>query len=128
MAVRLNNRAFDFAKWLIGEGRFVFDGRDEWSEHQPRAEDENRFIREHGFDEYARWYLAVDDEAVDDEADEDTKEHYKFPYGDFEKAHRCGLLAAESRAGQRKYYDVELAAAHLHGMMEGWRAASRARA
>jgi hypothetical protein len=32
--------------------------------------------------------------------------------------HRCGLLAAESRAGQRKYYDIEFAVAHLHGMLD----------
>lgn len=46
------------------------------------------------------------------------REHYKFPSGDFERVHRCGLLAAESRAGQRKYFDIELAVAHLHGMLE----------
>jgi hypothetical protein len=28
------------------------------------------------------------------------------------------VLSAESRAGQRKYFDIENAAAHLHGMME----------
>jgi hypothetical protein len=28
------------------------------------------------------------------------------------------VLAAESRAGQRKYTDIENAAAHLHGMLE----------
>jgi hypothetical protein len=32
--------------------------------------------------------------------------------------HRCGLLAAESRAGQYGYQDIESAAAHLHGMIE----------
>jgi hypothetical protein len=32
--------------------------------------------------------------------------------------HRCGLLAAESRAGQRNYTDIELAVAHLHGMID----------
>ncbi len=113
MAVKLNERAFEHAKTLITLGRFVYDERDAWSEHQPSAADENRFIDEHGYDEYARWYLGVDNEASTD-----TKGHYKFPYGDFEKVHRCGLLAAESRAGQRKFYDVELAVAHLHGMLD----------
>ena len=42
---------------------------------------------------------------------------YKFPYGDFENIHRCGVLAAEARAGQRKYHDIETAAAHLHGSL-----------
>jgi hypothetical protein len=120
MAVKLNARAFDHAKALIIEGRFVHDERDAWSEHQPSAAAESRFIEEHGIEEYGRWYLGVDDEAG-----EDTKGHYKFPYGDFEKVHRCGLVAAESRAGQRKYYDVELAVAHLHGMIEGLHATAR---
>ncbi|MGC1298430.1 MAG: hypothetical protein WA869_25670, partial [Alloacidobacterium sp.] len=48
----------------------------------------------------------------------DTKRHYEFPYGDFEKAHRCRILTAESRAGQYKHFDVENAAAHLHGMID----------
>ena len=42
----------------------------------------------------------------------------KFPYGDFVNVHRCAVLSAESRAGQRKYTDVELDAAHLHGMLD----------
>jgi hypothetical protein len=113
MAVRLNQRAFDHAKALIKDGKFVADERDAWSEHEPSAEQENRYIEEHGYAAYARWYLGVDDEEG-----EDTKAHYKFPYGDFETVHRCGVLAAESRAGQRKYYDIELATAHLHGMLD----------
>jgi hypothetical protein len=122
MAVKLNDRAFDHAKALITDGRFVYDERDAWSEHQPSARDENRFIEEHGFGDYGLWYLGIDDEA-----DADTKGHYKFPYGDFEKVHRCGLLAAESRAGQRKYYDIERAVAHLHGMIDALHSVSRAR-
>ena len=117
MATKLNERAFEHAKTLINEGRFVYDDRDDWSEHQPPASRENQFIEEHGFDEYGLWYLGLDDEARPD-----TKGHYKFPYGDFERVHACGVLAAESRAGQRKYYDIELAVAHLHGMLEAMHA------
>jgi hypothetical protein len=113
MAVKLNRKAFDHGKRLINAGKYVFDDRDAWSEHQPTAEQENRFIEKHGFAEYAQWYLGIDDEE-----DEDTKGHYKFPYGDFTRAHRCGLLAAESRAGQRKYFDIESAAHELHEMMD----------
>jgi hypothetical protein len=126
MAVKLNESAFEHAKQLVNGGRFVFDERDAWSDHQPSAGEENRFIDEHGYEEYARWYLGVDDEA-NDEANENTKARYKFPYGDFEKVHRCGLLAAESRAGQRKYFDIELATAHLHGMTDALHHAARAR-
>ena len=62
---------------------------------------------------------------VDDEQDEDNKGRYKFPYGDFKKVHRCAILAAESRAGQYKYFDIENAVAHLHGMTEADKPARR---
>ena len=113
MTVKLNNRAFEYAIKLIEQGAFVFDERDMWSEHQPSAQDENEYLKAHGFGEYGKWYLGIDTEE-----DEDNKGRYKFPYGDFDKVHRCGVLAAENRAGQYKYYDIERAAAHLHGMID----------
>jgi len=113
MAVKLNNRAFEHATKLIEQGKFVFDERDVWSEHQPSAQDENQYLQEHGFAEYRKWYLGIDTAE-----DEERKGRYKFPYGDFEKVHRCGVLSAESRAGQYKYFDLERAAAHLHGMID----------
>lgn len=60
MAVKLNSRAFDHAKTLIKEGKFVADDRDAWSEHQPSSEEENRYIKDHGFEEYPRWHLGFD--------------------------------------------------------------------
>jgi hypothetical protein len=113
MTVKLNDRAYEHAKKLINEGKFLYDQRDAWSEHQPSTSKENEFIQRHGFPEYGKWYLAINDDYKDD-----TKRHYEFPYGDFENAHRCAILTAESRAGQYKHFDVENAAAHLHGMME----------
>ena len=121
MAVMLSETAFEHARELVNDGKWIYDERDAWSEHQPAATEENRFIESHGFAEYGLWYLGRDDDAA-----EDAKERYKFPYGDFRKVHRCGLLAAESRAGQRNYYDIELAVAHLHGMLDALHAATRA--
>jgi hypothetical protein len=120
--VKLNKRAFDHAKELINAGQVVFDERDAWSEHQPTAQEEDEFIRVHGFEEYAKWYLGINEEA-----NEQTKKRYEFPYGDFKKVHRCGVLSAESRAGQYKHFDVERAAAHLHGMIDEVKQASHAR-
>jgi len=116
MAVKRHNPGYNHAKELIGAGRVVLDDRDGWSEHQPSAAEENAFIEEHGYAQYGRWHLAIDDAHRPD-----TKGRYKFPYGDFRAVHRCATLAAESRAGQRKYVDVELAAAHLHGMLDALR-------
>jgi hypothetical protein len=109
-----DRRALEHAKELINEGKFVYGERDAWSEHQPSAQQENEFIRLHGFAEYGKWYLGINAEKP-----ADTKGHYEFPYGDFKKVHRCALLSAESRAGQYKHYDIESAAYHLHGLMDG---------
>jgi hypothetical protein len=113
-SVRLNRPGYEHAQELIRSGNAVVDERDDWSEHQPSAAEENEFIERHGWGAYGRWHLGVDAEE-----NPETKGHYKFPYGDFKDVHRCAVLAAESRAGQRGYTDIELAAAHLHGMLEG---------
>lgn len=119
MAVKLNAHSYEHAQQFIRERKVVLDERDNWSEHQPNAEQEDRFIREQGFREYELWHLAVDDTHA-----KHTKGRYKFPYGDFRDVHRCAVLAVESRAGQYKYADIERAAAHLHGMLEALRSES----
>jgi hypothetical protein len=116
MSVKLNKRAYEHAKELIEKGHFVADDRDAWSEHQPTAEQENDLIRLHGWNEYAKWHLGIDDSE-----DEQAQGRYRFPHGDFENVHRCGVLSAESRAGQYKHFDIENAAAHLHGMLDALR-------
>ena len=113
MAVKLEKKALQHAKKLIQRREFVADERDAWSEHQPSTLEENELIRQHGFDEYAKWHLGADTAEP-----KDAKRRYKFPYGDFEKVHRCGLLSAESRAGQYSHYDIEAAAAHLHTLID----------
>ena len=109
----LNKNAFAFAAQLIKEKHFIADGKGAWSEHRPSAEQENEFIQQHGLSEFGKWYLGLNDEKP-----ADTKGHYEFPYGDFKEVHRCGVLTAESRAGQYKHLDIENAAAHLHGMID----------
>jgi hypothetical protein len=113
VTVKLNPTAFEYAKELVEDRKLVRDERDAWSEHQPTPDKENWFLDKLGSDEYSKWHLGIDDDEH-----EHTKARYKFPYGDFERVHRCGVLAAESRAGQYKYYDIEHAAAHLHGMID----------
>ncbi len=113
MAVKLNKKAFDHAKRLVSAGEVVSDERDAWREHQPSAKEENAFIHQHGFREYSRWHLGIDDDE-----DEETKGRYKFPYGEFKRVHRCGVLSAESRAAQYKHFEIEKAAAKLHEMID----------
>jgi len=110
--LRLNVAAFNYAKELISRGHMVIDGKGAWREDQPSTEAENEFIRLHGFGEYAKWHLGIDDRYS-----ENTKRRYKFPYGDFKNLHRCGLLAAQSRARQYKYSEIENAATQLRALI-----------
>ena len=110
-SIKLNKDAVAFASQLIREGYLIADGKGAWHEHKPSPVEENEFIRAHGFAEYSKWHLGVDERyAVN------TKRRYKFPYGDFANVHRCGLLAVKARAGQHKYHDIEDAATRLIGM------------
>jgi hypothetical protein len=106
--VKLNENAFAFAKELITRGRTVVDKKNSWRDHHPMAEAENEFIRVHGFAEYRKWYLGIDETHA-----EGTKARYKFPFGDFKNIHRCALLAVKSRAHEYGYSDVENAAIQL---------------
>jgi hypothetical protein len=111
--IQVNERAFLFAKELIDQGRIVADRRNAWGEHQPSAEEENEFIRQHGFAEYAEWHLGIDDRHA-----KNTKARYKFPFGDFKNIHRSALLAAKTRARQYAYGDIENAANRLLEMID----------
>ena len=119
MAIKLSRRSYEHAQQLVRQGKVVLDDRDDWSEHQPTSAEKNAFIEEHGWEEYGRWHLGVDDSHA-----ADTKARYSFPYGDFADVHRCAVLSAESRAGQYDHEDIKSAAGHLHGMLEGARAAT----
>ena len=108
MAVKLSNSALSHAKQLIKSGKVVRDERDDWSEAAPTADEENRFIEKHGFAEYAKWHLGVDDSKPDD-----TKGRYSFPYGDFTRVRRGGVISLESRAAQNDHDDIAKASRTL---------------
>ena len=74
--MKVNDRAVKKAKSLIEARQYVLESS--WSDANPGSEETNEFLDEHGWDAYGEWHLAVDDEAG-----EETKERYKFPYGDF---------------------------------------------
>lgn len=108
MTVRLNRKAFDHAKKLIGDAKDTHDERDDWSEHAPSTKQQNDFVTKNGWQEYALWHLGVDDEKS-----EKTKGRYSFPYGDFRKVHRCAVISLESRAAQNDHDDIAKAAKEL---------------
>jgi hypothetical protein len=107
-SIKLNEDALAFAARLINERHVVGDSKGVWTKHQPSTDKENEFIRLHGFGEYAKWHLGIDDRYS-----ANTKRRYKFPYGDFMNVHRCGVLAAKARARQYGYTEIESAAGEL---------------
>ena len=102
----VNNRAVAHARKLIDARRYVLDS--DWGERQPRAEDENRYLKSHDWDEYAEWHLGLTDGAA-----EETKARYAFVFGDFRRIHRTGLIACQYRAAEWRHKAVELAAHDL---------------
>src|ERR1700747_2824425 len=112
-AVRVSVTAFDWAATLIAQGHFVADKKGAWKYDHPTRSQENNFIRDHGFREYAQWYLAVDERRASN-----SKARCKFPFGDFRNVHRCGLLAVKERAHEYGYYEIEDAATKLLMMIE----------
>lgn len=112
-SVQLNEDAFAFATKIIKEGHFIADHKGAWTGHRPSIDEESEFIRLHGFATYAKWHLGIDKRFP-----KRTKRRYKFPYGDFNDAHRCGLLAVKARARQYGYLEIENAATKLERLIE----------
>ncbi|THG28587.1 hypothetical protein [Naasia lichenicola] len=108
MTIHLNDAGLKHAKSLIRAGDVVVDEPGDWSSAQASTSDENAFLEKHGWAEYAEWFLAYDDSE-----NEETKGRFKFPYGDFGKVHRSGVIAAEQRAGSEHDRKVEAAAKEL---------------
>ncbi len=102
----VNRRAVARARRLIEARQYVLDS--DWGDAQPKAEDENRFLRSHSWEEYAEWHLGLTEGATDE-----TKARYAFVYGDFRRLHRTGLIACQYRAAEWRHKEIELAAHKL---------------
>ena len=102
----VNARAVAHCKKLIDAGQYVLNS--DWGARQPRAAEQNAFLKSHTFDEYAQWHLGLTDGARDG-----TKARYAFVYGDLRRVHRTGLIACVYRASEWRHKAVELAAHRL---------------
>jgi len=102
----VNDRAVARAQRLIDGHQYVLDS--DWGDVQPKADDENRFLQRHSWEEYAEWHLALTDGANDE-----TKARCAFVYGDFRRVHRSALIACVYRASEWRHKAVELAAHDL---------------
>ena len=103
---KVNRRGVAHARELIKAGRYVLDSN--WGDVHPKADDENAYLKNHPWDEYARWFLGLTEGPADD-----TKARYAFVYGDFHRLHRSGLIACVYRAAEWRHKEVERAAYRL---------------
>ena len=102
----VNEDAVRHAKRLIDQREYVLRSR--WQSVQPRAREQNRFLKTHSWEEYAAWHLGLTESAA-----EETKARYAFVYGDLRRLHRMGLIACHYRAAERRHKEIELAAHEL---------------
>jgi hypothetical protein len=99
---RVNQAGVEQARKLIDAG--TYDDGTEWSDAAPSADDGNAEIEKHGYDGYGAWHLAIDQDAGDE-----TKGRYRFPYGDFSKVNRAALIHGKQRAAQNGHDAIEKA-------------------
>jgi hypothetical protein len=102
----LNKRAVKFAKDLIDRRQYALDT--DWGESQPAADEENRFLASHSWEDYVDWHLGLTDGATDG-----TKTRYAFVFGDFKRIHRTAIIACHFRAAEWRHKEIELAAHEL---------------
>jgi hypothetical protein len=102
----VNRRAVAHARRLIDAGQYVLNS--DWGEVQPRAKEQNAFLKNHSWNEYAQWHLGLTEGAADE-----TKARHAFVYGDFRRVHRSGIIACHFRAAEWRHKEVELAAHNL---------------
>ena len=107
----VNGRALEKARRLIRSRQYVLDS--DWGDVQPKASEENAFLRSHSWTEYGEWHLGLTEGANDD-----TKTRYAFVYGDFRRLHRSGLIACQYRAAEWRHKDVELVAHELLQLLD----------
>ncbi len=102
----VNDAAVRKARQMIDANQY--DLETEWSDAAPSADEANAKIDRDGWDGYQEWFLGIDTEAS-----EETKDRFAFPFGDFQRVLRSGLIAAKARAAQRDHDDVEKVADEL---------------
>jgi len=55
----VNPAGVAWAQQLIDGGQYVLDS--DWGKVQPRASEQNAFLKSHSWEEYARWHLGLTD-------------------------------------------------------------------
>ena len=104
----LNSVGYDNAVKLIKEGKYNTD-----SDWDFTAADGNEILGDDNWEEYAKWFLAYDNQA-----EEDTKGRFGYPYGKNGEVYRKALIATRQYAGRFKLDSIFNAAGKLIDMID----------
>ena len=105
----LNRAGYNNAVELIDQGKVNMD--DDWDF---TASDSNELLGDDNWTNYAKWFLAYDDEK-----EEETKGHYGYPYGKDGEVYRKALIAIRQYSGRFNLEAIFEAAGRLLEMIEG---------
>jgi len=112
MAIKINKAGYDHAVEIIKDGLEVEHDTSNWNEVKPDVDEMARFLNTHSLDEYGLWFLGINTDA-----DQNSKDKYVYPYGDFSVLHKSGLIAAEQESGNKHHHEIKSAAQKLLGML-----------
>ena len=102
----VNRRGVAHARKLIKAKHHVLNSN--WGNVQPKAGNQNAFLKGHSWPEYQGWFLGLTEGPADE-----TKARYAFGYGDFRRLHRSGLIACLYRAAEWRHKEIERVAYKL---------------
>jgi hypothetical protein len=109
MSVILNGAGEKHARSLISAGKV--DRESSWS---LSADEENALLGDNDWSAYSRWFLGVDAGE-----NNETKAHYKYPFGKAGKVYRAALIAIRQRASQQDATGIYEAAGKLIEQIDG---------
>ncbi len=107
----VNPRAVQRCEERIRARQYVL--RSEWGAVQPKAAEQDAYLKNHSWEEYAEWHLGLTEGAGDH-----TKGRHAFIYGDFRRVHRMALIACVYRASEWRHKEIELAAHDLLQLLD----------
>jgi hypothetical protein len=107
----VNPEAVAHAERLIRNRQYVLDS--DWGDVQPGADEQNAYLENHSWEEYAAWHLGLTEGPADE-----TKARYAFVFGDFRRVHRTGIIAVLYRAAEWRHKAIELAAHDLLQLLD----------
>lgn len=113
MSIKLNKAAFDHAAEIIKDGLEVEHDTSNWNEVKPTVDEQARYLNTHSLDEYGLWFLGINSDA-----DQNSKDKFVYPYGDFSVLHKSALIVAEQQATQAHAHEIKSAAQKLLAMIK----------